>query len=79
MNITIKFGTEDVDWVALCEIFRLAPLGTREPEKLKMAAENSCTVCSAYAGSKIIGFGNLKTGMGLFPNPQMSRKKGYLE
>jgi ribosomal protein S18 acetylase RimI-like enzyme len=25
------------------------------------------------------GFGNLKTGMGLFPNPEMSRAKGYLE
>jgi hypothetical protein len=25
------------------------------------------------------GFGNLRTGMGLFPNPGMSREKGYLE
>jgi len=139
MNISIKYGTENIDWVALCEIFRLAPLGTREPEKLKIAAENSHTVCSAYVDQKIIGFGraisdsqyqsaiydvvvlpeyqnqgagklimeallepeggpvlifvapgkqgfyhkfgfgNLKTGMGLFPNPEMSRAKGYLE
>ncbi|MGD8836515.1 MAG: GNAT family N-acetyltransferase [Desulfobacteraceae bacterium] len=141
MNISIKFGTENIDWVALCEIFRLAPLGTREPEKLKIAAENSYTVCSVYIDEIIIGFGraisdsqyqsaiydvvvlpefqnqgvgksimealleklpksapvlifvapgkqnfyrrfgfgNLKTGMGLFPNPEMSRAKGYLE
>lgn len=141
MNITIKYGIENIDWVELCEIFRRAPLGTREPEKLKIAAENSHTVCSAYAGQKIIGFGraisdnqyqsaiydvvvlpefqnqgignlimeslleklpesgtvlifvvpgkqafyqkfgfgNLKTGMGIFPNPEMSREKGYLE
>jgi aralkylamine N-acetyltransferase len=141
MNIFLKYGTENIDWVALCEIFRLAPLGTREPEKLKKAAENSHTVCSAYDDGKIIGFGraisdsqyqsaiydvvvlpgfqsqgvgklimealleklpknapvlifvapgkqdfyrkfgfgNLKTGMGLFPNPEMSRVKGYLE
>jgi ribosomal protein S18 acetylase RimI-like enzyme len=141
MNISIKYGTESIDWVALCEIIRLAPLGTREPEKLKIAAENSYTVCSAYAEQKIIGFGraisdghyqsaiydvvvlpefqnqgvgksimealleklpksatvlifvapgkqgfyrrfgfgNLKTGMGLFPNPDISRAKGYLE
>jgi predicted N-acetyltransferase YhbS len=26
-----------------------------------------------------LGFGNLKTGMGLFPNPDISRAKGYLE
>jgi ribosomal protein S18 acetylase RimI-like enzyme len=141
MNIYIKYGTANIDWLALCEIFRLAPLGTREPEKLKIAAENSHTVCSAYVDHKIIGFGraisdsqyhsaiydvvvlpeyqnkgagklimealldklpksgpvlifvapgkqefyrkfgfgNLKTGMGLFPNPDMSRAKGYLE
>lgn len=141
MNISIKYGTENIDWIALCEIFRLAPLGTREPEKMKIAAENSHTVCSAYVDRKIIGFGraisdsqyqsaiydvvilpefqnqgvgksimealleklpkgapllifvapgkqgfyrklgfgNLKTGMGLFPNPEMSRAKGYLE
>jgi aralkylamine N-acetyltransferase len=141
MNISIKYGNENIDWLALCEIFRLAPLGTREPQKLKIAAENSYTVCSAYVDQKIIGFGraisdgqyqsaiydvvvlpayqnqgvgklimkallrklpksgpvlifvapgkqdfyrkfgfgNLKTGMGLFPNPEMSREKGYLE
>lgn len=141
MDISIKFGADNIDWAALCEIFRRAPLGTREPDKLKMAAENSHTVCCAYADKKIIGFGralsdgqyqsaiydvvvlpeyqnqgvgksimkalleklpkdapvllfsapgkqdfyrkfgfgNLKTGMGLFPNPEMSRAKGYLE
>ena len=141
MNISLNYGTANIDWVALCEVFRLAPLGTREPEKLKMAAMNSHTVCSAYADGRIIGFGralsdgeyqsaiydvvvlpefqnrgvgrsimealleqlpknapvliyaapgkqdfyrkfgfgNLKTGMGLFPNPAMSRAKGYLE
>jgi len=25
------------------------------------------------------GFGNLKTGMGLFPDPEMTEAKGYLE
>ena len=141
MNISIIYGTENIDWMALCEVFRLAPLGTREPEKLKIAAEYGHTVCSAYIDQKIIGFsraisdkqyrsviydvvvlpefqnqgvgklimealleklpngapvlifvepgkqnfyrkfgfGNLKTGMGLFPNPEMSRAKGCLE
>ncbi len=141
MNISIKYGTDNIDWKALCEIFKLAPLGTREPDKLKIAAKNSHTVCSAYIEQRIIGFGraisdnqyqsaiydvvvlpefqnhgagksimkalleklpknapvlifavpgkqifyrklgfgNLKTGMGLFPNPEMSRAKGYLE
>lgn len=130
-----------MDWVALCDIFRCAPLGTREPEKIKTASENSHTVCSAWIEDKIIGFGraisdgqyqsaiydvvvlpayqaqgvgtaimksllrklpknapvlifavpgkerfnrklgfgSLKTGMGLFPDPEMSRAKGYLK
>jgi hypothetical protein len=25
-----------------------------------------------------LGFGHLKTGMGLFPNPEISRNNGYL-
>jgi len=141
MKYSIKYGTDDIDWVALCEIFRLAPLGTRDPEKLKIAAENSHTICSAYLNNAIVGFGRaisdgqyqsaiydvvvlpefqckgigksimaalleklpkaapvlifsspgkqefyqkfgfgkLKTGMGLFPNPELSRAKGYLE
>lgn len=141
MTIVIQYGTENIDWAALCEIVRRAPLGTREPETLKKAAENSHVVCSAFDDQKIIGFGralsdghyqsaiydvvvlpeyqnqgvgkaimealleklpknapvlifvspgkqgfyrrfgfgNLKTGMGLFPNPDMSRAKGYLE
>ena len=141
MNISIEYGTENIDWAALCEIFRLAPLGTREPERLKAAAENSHTVCSAFVDGKMVGFGraisdgqyqsaiydvvvlpefqnqgvgksimnaileklpkgttvlifvvpgkqdfyrkfgfgNLKTGMGLFPNPELSKAKGYLE
>jgi aralkylamine N-acetyltransferase len=141
MNINIKYDIENIDWVALCEIFRLAPLGTRDPAKLKTAANQSHTVCSAYAGNQLIGFGralsdgqyqsaiydvvvlpdyqnqgvgkaimkallaklpksapvlifaspgkqdfykkfgfgNLRTGMGLFPNPELSKAKGYLE
>ena len=141
MDFTIKYGTDHIDWVDLCEIVKRAPLGTREPNKLKRAAENSHTVCSAHADEKMIGFGraisdgqyqsaiydivvlpefqsqgigtsimealldvlsksapvlifvapgrqgfyrklgfgNLKTGMGLFPNPEISRQNGYLE
>ena len=141
MKNSVRYGTKNIDWVAACEVFRLAPLGTREPKKLKILAENSHTVCSVYVDQTIIGFGrvisdnqyqfaiydvvvlpdfqgqgvsnlimealldklpkggpvliyvapgkqrfyrkvnfgNLKTGMGLFPNPEMSRANGYLE
>ena len=56
-DITIKLGTDHVDWPAVCELIRQAPLGTRDPEKLKTASENSYAVCTAYAGRDLIGFG----------------------
>ncbi len=141
MNLSIKFGTEDIDWAALCEIIRLAPLGTREPDKLEIASKNSFVVCSVFVDGKMIGFGraisdgqyqsaiydvvvlpefqnqgvgktimnalleklpktstiliyaapgkeifyrkfgfsSLKTGMGLFPDPEWFRDNGYIE
>jgi ribosomal protein S18 acetylase RimI-like enzyme len=141
MNVLIKYGTENIDWESVCEIIRLAPLGTRDPGKLKIAAENSHTVCTAYADEQLVGFGRaisdgqfqsaiydvvvlpefqsqgvgqsimnaileklpnsgpvllyaapgkqafyrkfgfgvLKTGMALFPDPERYRSKGYLE
>lgn len=141
MEISIRHGTKHIDWEELCEIFIRAPLGMRDPIRLRCASENSHTVVSAFVDSRMVGFGraisdgeyqsaiydivvlpefqkmgvgisimngllenlpkgttifiysapgkqdfyrklgfcNLKTGMGLFPNPELSRAKGYLE
>lgn len=138
--ISIKLGTDHVDWTAVCEVIRRAPLGTRDPQKLQWAAENSTTVCTAYFGEDLVGFGralsdgqyqsaiydvvvlpefqgqgvgkaimeallrslpqdalilmhvapekqnfyrkfgfgDLKTGMGRFPDPEKARANGYL-
>lgn len=57
MAFSIKIGTDDIDWVALRDIFRLTPLGIRDADGLRTAAENSYLVCSAFAGQKLIGFG----------------------
>jgi diadenosine tetraphosphatase ApaH/serine/threonine PP2A family protein phosphatase len=53
-NISIKYGTEHLNWLYVCEIFKLAPLGTRDPEKLQLAAENSqqSTILSYFRNSK---------------------------
>jgi aralkylamine N-acetyltransferase len=141
MEIIIKYGTKHLDWEAVCEVIRAAPLGSRDPKKLQSASESSFAVCSAFISGRLVGFGrtisdgqyqsaiydvvvtpemqnrgvgksimkallsclpkettvlifsapgkgdfyrsfgfcNLKTGMGLFPNPELSRSKGYLE
>lgn len=141
MKIQIKYGIESIDWIALCELIRMAPLGIRDPEKLKIAARNSFVVCSAYVSNQLAGFGralsdgqyqsaiydvvvspeyqkmgvgklimksllerlpkeattliyvapgkqgfyekqqfrHLKTGMGLFPDPEKSKANGYID
>jgi len=56
-NVCIDLGTEHIDWQAVCEVIRLAPLGTRDPDKLRAAAANSYAVCTAYDGERLIGFG----------------------
>lgn len=57
MTFTFSFELKNVDWIEAAEIFRRAPLGTREPEKLRRACENSYLVCFAYAGDRLVGMG----------------------
>lgn len=140
MKIQIEYGIEGIAWNELCELIRVSPLGTRDPERLRVASENSFVVCSAYVSQKIVGFGralsdgqyqsaiydvvvspehqnkgvgklimeslikrlpkdattliyvapgkqafyekqnfkHLKTGMGIFPDPEKSKNNGYI-
>jgi aralkylamine N-acetyltransferase len=57
VSFQLKFGTDNLNWSEVCQIVEQAPLGRREPDKLRRAAENSYLVCSAYDGSAVIGFG----------------------
>lgn len=57
MEISLRFDLKGVDWESVCEIFEKAPLGTREPDKLRIASENSAVVCFAMDLNRIIGFG----------------------
>jgi GNAT superfamily N-acetyltransferase len=57
MAIRLKFDTGGVDWSEVVEVFRRAPLGTREPEKLQRACENSFVVCFAYDSDTLVGMG----------------------
>jgi len=44
-----------VDWQQATEIFRQAPLGTREPEKLARAFGNSDACVAVYDDQRLIG------------------------
>ena len=41
MGIETKLNLTDLDWNALADVYERAPLGTRDPEKLKRAFESS--------------------------------------
>lgn len=45
----------DIDWKQAAEIFRLAPLGEREPDKVARAFQNSHAYVFAYDNESLIG------------------------
>ncbi len=57
MDIKFKFDLDGIDWSEVVEIFRLAPLGIRDPEKFRRSCENSFLVCFAFFNDKLIGMG----------------------
>lgn len=57
MTIELTFDTTGINWHLAAQIFERAPLGTRQPEKLKTAFTNSDVVCFAWDGSVLVGMG----------------------
>jgi len=57
MNITLKYDQSEIDWCELTELYRIAPLGEKNPEDLKLTFSNSMFKCFAYDGNKIVGVG----------------------
>ena len=57
MNITLKYDQSEIDWCELTELYRIAPLGEKNPEDLKITFSNSMFKCFAYNDNKIVGVG----------------------
>jgi len=57
MNITFKYEPNGVNWSEAAELFRRAPLGVRDPDKLRRACEKSFLVCFAYIEDQLVGMG----------------------
>ena len=55
MGIEFKFELEDIDWNKAAELFKLAPLGLRDPNKLRKSCEKSYLVCFAYDENRLVG------------------------
>ena len=48
---------ENVDWEELSEMYRLAPLGEKPPEHLRLVFSNSLFRCFVYADGRVVGAG----------------------
>lgn len=56
-SVTYSDSVTTVDWHRLVEIFRRAPLGDREPARLRKIFEQSTVCCFAYDGCDLVGAG----------------------
>ncbi len=57
MNITLKYDQSEIDWCELTELYRIAPIGQKNPADLQLTFSNSMFKCFAYDGNKIVGVG----------------------
>lgn len=57
MNVEYKYSTEGVDWDALSEVYRRAPLGNKTSSELEKAFANSMFKCVVWDDGNVVGAG----------------------
>ena len=57
MNEVWSSDISIIDWNELCDLYRVAPLGTRDPINLETTFKNSKFRCFLYDNFKLIGVG----------------------
>jgi ribosomal protein S18 acetylase RimI-like enzyme len=57
MNIIFRSDQENINWIELCEIYEIAPLGTRNPRDLEIVFSNSMFKCFVFDDNKMVGAG----------------------
>jgi aralkylamine N-acetyltransferase len=61
MNVEFTDDPGTVDWGRLSEVFKRAPLGNRDPDKLREVFENSPIRCFVWNAAELIGAGRAIT------------------
>lgn len=51
------FEQDSIDWAALSELYRIAPLGEKKPDDLKRAFSNSMYKCFVFDDRALVGAG----------------------
>ena len=57
MNLKWVDNCENIDWNELSNLYKIAPLGNKKPEDLKIAFSNSMYKHFVYSNNKLIGVG----------------------
>lgn len=57
MDLTWQFDQSEIDWNELSGLYRLAPLGVKAADDLKLTFSNSMYKCFVYDGDRLIGAG----------------------
>ena len=57
MTLRWQHDLADIDWNALSELYRIAPLGEKSPDDLAMCFLNSMFRCFVFDGTLLVGAG----------------------
>ncbi len=57
MDISWVYEQSDIDWSQLSELYRIAPLGEKSPDDLKLVFSNSRYKCFVCENERLIGAG----------------------
>ena len=57
MSLKWIFDQDSVKWAELVELYKAAPLGNKEAEKLEIVFSNSLYKCFVYESDRLVGVG----------------------
>jgi ribosomal protein S18 acetylase RimI-like enzyme len=57
MTLRWQHDIADIDWNALSELYRIAPLGEKDPDDLKVCFTNSMFTCFVFDQGLLVGAG----------------------
>jgi ribosomal protein S18 acetylase RimI-like enzyme len=57
MNLKWIYEIDNVDWIELSNLYKIAPLGDKDPKDLKTVFSNSRYKCFVYDENKLVGVG----------------------
>jgi len=57
LNLIWKFDAKGIDWNQVSNLYKIAPLGEKPPERLEVVFSNSMYKCFIFDGSNLVGVG----------------------